>query len=306
MARLAGGARVTEAWLLIKGLRWFQLNPSAGRPAKAPELPADLVMEGDLLHDVIALLERSPQLELRRWQALLWRDEGLRDKIRPRVSKQAARRLDRLARAYPGRRAGVSNANDRSGIADAAPERTGRVAESRATLAANAGLVVLWPLLPDLFRHLKLWDNQHFATAQAQEQAAAWLDWLIWRDDSTTDERIGFARHLCNLPLARTSDPCTTSCKKTRELLDNWLATLPQILPGWRSLQPEDIRALFLRRSGVLSTVGEVSLLNVDPQPFDILLRDWPWPLTTVVLPWLSSPIEVDWPIPDHPSWMPS
>lgn len=45
-----------------------------------------------------------------------------------------------------------------------------------------------------------------------------------------------------------------------------------------------------------MGTFNEESrTLTIETEASDVLLRYLPWPLTQVVLPWLPSPIQVDW-----------
>lgn len=285
---LLGETEATDFALFLKALVWLRTNPAFIHSRQIPELPAIHELKGALLSDAFAFMEKSSHPEIRSWQATLWRDETVRASLRKSLTQAETRRLERLARAYPERRV--------------APTRESEsVAGVKVQSVAGAGLIVLWPLLPDLFRSLHLWDGAQFASAEAQEQAAAWLNWLVWRDAGIAMRTHGFASRLCglsSLPDQEEHDPPETSDEQTTTLLETWLSQLPMKLPGWQSLQPEDIRALFLQRPGDLSTQGPVPVLTIETQAFDILLRDVPWPLSTVVLPWLPKPIEVNWPIP--------
>ncbi|ANB72014.1 hypothetical protein AYM40_06245 [Paraburkholderia phytofirmans OLGA172] len=158
----------------------------------------------------------------------------------------------------------------------------------------NAGLVLLWPLLPDLLCRLGLRGKDRFIDAQAQTNAACWLDTLIWNDDYAREWRMPFTKWLCGLPLEceiewQAPDETTT------EQLHCWLATLPEQLPGWRTLQVQDIRTLFLQRPGEMLLTETSLKLKVQREPFDILLNDWPWPLNQVMLPWLEQPLMIEW-----------
>ena len=158
----------------------------------------------------------------------------------------------------------------------------------------NAGVVVLWPLLPSLFSQLGLWEKDHFINPQAQINAACWLDMLIWDDDRARQERMPFTQWLCGLPLDIDLDGELPD-EQQAERLQQWLTLLPVQLAGWRSLAVSDIRSLFLQRSGQLVTASGASKLVVQPEPFDILLNEWPWPLDTLMLPWLEQPLPVTW-----------
>lgn len=79
--------------------------------------------------------------------------------------------------------------------------------------------------------------------------------------------------------------------------IDDWLAAIGQQLPGWQKLSLTDIRQLFLQRAGEISTEGPVPQISVWPEPYDFLLRDWPWPMTLASFPWTEQPLTIVWPL---------
>jgi hypothetical protein len=160
---------------------------------------------------------------------------------------------------------------------------------------ANAGLVLLWPLLPDLFARLGLWKNGAFTDMQAQINAACWLDAAIWAGDCAREWRMPLTKLLCGLPLESELEWQAPN-EAAAAQLHQWLVALSAQLPGWRTLGTADIQTLFLQRPGRLERVDTAFTLAVQPEPFDILLSDWPWPLDALMLPWLERPLCIQWP----------
>ena len=56
------------------------------------------------------------------------------------------------------------------------------------------------------------------------------------------------------------------------------------------------IRQLFLQRPGELFADLAPATLNIEPQPFDLLLTKWPWPLNLAYFPWFDAPLMIEWP----------
>jgi hypothetical protein len=133
-----------------------------------------------------------------------------------------------------------------------------------------------------------------FTDAQAQINAACWLDGAIWADDCAREWRMPLTKWLCGLPLD-TEVVWQAPDEAAAELLQQWLEMLAKQLPAWRTLEIQDIRALFLQRPGRLEFAEGAVTLTVQPESFDILLRDWPWPLDTLMLPWLEQPLSIQW-----------
>lgn len=167
--------------------------------------------------------------------------------------------------------------------------------ERASTLAAgNAGLVALWPLLPDLFSRLGLWRQDRFIDSDAQMNAACWLDATIWTDDCAQEWRMPFTKYLCGLPLDAEVEWRPPS-DEVAEVLQSWWRALPLQLPGWHKLDVADIKSLFIQRPGELDLSDTKPVLRVDREPFDILLNDWPWPMDVLMLPWLKHPLSICW-----------
>ncbi|WP_448196264.1 contractile injection system tape measure protein, partial [Raoultella planticola] len=66
-------------------------------------------------------------------------------------------------------------------------------------LLTNAGLVLLWPLLPRLFTTFGWLDEGQFIDEQARGHAIGCLDWLAWGDPELAEWRTPCTALLCGL-----------------------------------------------------------------------------------------------------------
>lgn len=162
---------------------------------------------------------------------------------------------------------------------------------------SNAGLLLLWPLLPQLFSQLGLWAVAQFVSDAARWQAVYALDRLVWGEINPTEERLTLNQMLCGVSCSASVPPTTPLNLLQLQQTDDWLTDIAQQLPGWQKLSPTDIRQLFLQRAGEISTEGAVPQISVWPQPWDFLLRDWPWPMTLASFPWTEQPLTIVWPL---------
>jgi hypothetical protein len=158
---------------------------------------------------------------------------------------------------------------------------------------ANAGLVVLWPLLPRLFSQFGWIEDGHFVDDVARWQAVGCLDWLAWGDDELAEWRTPCARLLCGIA-GEVPFEAHPPAPAGQAELDIWLGQIFARVPHLERCSVNDLRTFFLQRAGML-TLDEPVSLAIEPEATDVLLRNLPWPLTHVILPWRATFINVDW-----------
>ncbi|KER01873.1 hypothetical protein LGZ99_04160 [Photorhabdus temperata] len=158
----------------------------------------------------------------------------------------------------------------------------------------NAGILVLWPMIPALFNQFGLLDDKIFIHHQAQLSAINFLNYLIWGNEEIQTEQNILNNVLCGL----TADEIIqlTPLEPEKELIiDQWINTIISQLPGWKKLTRNDARQLFLQRPGELLISDQEIKITVQHQPFDVLLTNWPWPLNIAKFPWLDRHLLIDW-----------
>ncbi|MDB6367980.1 contractile injection system tape measure protein [Photorhabdus bodei] len=159
---------------------------------------------------------------------------------------------------------------------------------------SNAGILILWPMLPALFNQLGLLEGEKFIHRQAQYHAANFLDYLIWETEETSIERNRLNNVLCGLTADENSESILLEPEK-QLITSQWLDTIIAQLPGWKKLSGNDVRQLFLQRPGELLANEQEIKITIQQQPFDALLTEWPWPLNIAKLPWLDHSLLIDW-----------
>jgi hypothetical protein len=161
----------------------------------------------------------------------------------------------------------------------------------------NAGLILLWPLLPGLFRRWGLLDKGQFIDTGAQEQAICRLDSWLWQSQQAAEWRMVLTKVLCGWPMAQAlmrSDQ-DEGLPEAGQDLDALLRDLVAQTPGLQRCDQNDIRYGFLQRPGTLHHENQRWHLLVEPDASDVLLGELPWPVSQVSLPWLETFIEVKW-----------
>ncbi|ACH39564.1 hypothetical protein Gbem_2556 [Citrifermentans bemidjiense Bem] len=158
----------------------------------------------------------------------------------------------------------------------------------------NAGLVLLHPFLPQLFRALQVARDEELLLP---ERALALLHFLATGSEVAPEYQLMLAKVLCGIDL-------NTTVRSRQELAEaerkECEALLEAAIHHWGALGNSSANALrgtFLLRPGKLtlrSGAGEW-LLQVEASGYDILLGQLPWGISMVKLPWMERMLRVEW-----------
>ncbi|MDC9591110.1 contractile injection system tape measure protein [Xenorhabdus sp. XENO-10] len=159
---------------------------------------------------------------------------------------------------------------------------------------SNAGCMILWPLLPTFFRAFDLLDKNQFISPEAQREAICLLDWLIWGEEEIPAWRLTLNKVICGLSindnaLWRAPEPAKQIA------INQWLEKTIVQLPAWKKMGINDVRHLFLQRSGELSELNGITNIHIQPEVYDALISEWPWPMNIANFSWLKHPITITW-----------
>lgn len=160
---------------------------------------------------------------------------------------------------------------------------------------SHAGLCLLWPLLPELLQVTGIRQEDEQIDEQRLLEAVTLLVYLAEGEMIEVIPCTTFSHWLCGVSPEQTHTIVPLSAEKA-EKVEQWLQKLPERIPGWQRLSGQDIRMLFLQREGWLC--HDSNTLYLSPQPADILLAQWPWPLTILLLPWLQTPLTLSLNLP--------
>jgi hypothetical protein len=159
----------------------------------------------------------------------------------------------------------------------------------------SAGLVLLHPFLPQLFRNCGLLKEQHFKDANAQTTAIYLLNYLATRETETPEHKLLLPKILCGLlweePLEPVEPPDEILQAAGEELL-------VEVIKHWTALRntsPGGLREAFLKRSGRLEFRDDGWQLLVEEKTQDVLLGRLPWGISIIKYPWMTGMLSVTW-----------
>ncbi|MDD3354215.1 contractile injection system tape measure protein [Zoogloea sp.] len=162
----------------------------------------------------------------------------------------------------------------------------------------HAGLVLLHPWLARLLNATgmhPLGQNGPLAT-HSLPGAATLLHWLATGQIDCHEFELPFVKlllgHGPDEPLAFTPPALAPSQQMEGQAL------LEAALGHWKALGStaiDSLRSAFLQRPGSLIQQDEAWQLRVDTESFDMLLGLLPWGFGLVRLPWMRTPLRVEW-----------
>lgn len=168
---------------------------------------------------------------------------------------------------------------------------------------SNAGIVLLWPLLPQWFTALGLVAEKQFISDDARWQAVAAIDWLVWEAEQPQAQRVVVNQFLCGLPLEEPPAMPEPLSAQQQQITSEWASSVFSQIAAFEKMGLTDIRQLFLQRPGELFADVTPAVLHIQPEVFDILLTKWSWPLNLAFFPWFDAPLLLEW-LPGDPGRM--
>lgn len=161
----------------------------------------------------------------------------------------------------------------------------------------NAGLALVWPYLPALFKEQKLLtEKQQFKNFESQLLAIAATHYIVYGGyEDVAEYEMGFNKLICGLDLETPIPILNTIPEFIAKTCDEMLTEAVQNWTALKNSTINGLRTTFLQREGKLSKASNGWKLYVDRLPFDVLMERLPWSIAVAVLPWSSKMIYVEW-----------
>jgi hypothetical protein len=158
----------------------------------------------------------------------------------------------------------------------------------------NAGLVLCWPYLNQLFKRTGYLRDGKFKDQNRQQRAVLLLGYLAGFEECEEHE-LTLAKLLTNWPL---SMPVIKRMKLTLKEKKEANAMLTNMILNWPILKNTSIDGLqssFFHRAGKLRKEEQGWKLIVEQKSYDMLLDHLPYSIAIIKLPWMEEILKVDW-----------
>lgn len=159
----------------------------------------------------------------------------------------------------------------------------------------NAGLVLLWPYLPTLFKGMQWMKDDKFLSEELQFRAIHFLQFLVMGDEPYEEPALALNKLLCGLAI---EDPVPSKMAFSEEEEAEAINLLEVVLKQWEVMKGTSVHGLreaFLQKQGVLKKDFNGWKLLIERSTIDILLEKLPWSYNVIKLPWLDQIIYVEW-----------
>ncbi|MCR9173200.1 MAG: contractile injection system tape measure protein [bacterium] len=157
----------------------------------------------------------------------------------------------------------------------------------------NAGVLLMHPFFVPMLKSLNLLDEKKQLTDP--KKAVLLLHFIATGDPDSFEHEMRFAKFLCNVDADEVMDKSMTLNHKDLEEVDN---ILHSALSHWKSLNsksPGLLQHEFLQRPGKLFSENGINRVVMEEKTVDILMRDLPWGIGMIQLPWMDDFLHVDW-----------
>jgi hypothetical protein len=157
----------------------------------------------------------------------------------------------------------------------------------------NAGVVLLHPFLPSLFKRLQIVKEGRFASIQAQQKALYIIHYMATGLMEAEEYELPVAKVLCAWPLDK---PVEKNIELSPDELNETGNMIGAAIEQWSVLKNTSVAGMregFLQRNGKLFTENDKLYLRVEAQAIDALLDQLPWVLSMIKLPWMMELLRV-------------
>ncbi len=164
--------------------------------------------------------------------------------------------------------------------------------ESKSPFITNAGMVLLFAFLPEVFKRLGYLTKDKIVKPN---RALQFLRFLESGEEQFAPHQNNLYKIVCGLPENFIEEAGLPLNKKEKKEADNLLKSVIEHWGALKNTTPNGLREAFLQRIGKLENRGFDYHLKVEQKAQDILLSKISWSFAVVKLPWMTYFLHVDW-----------
>ena len=159
----------------------------------------------------------------------------------------------------------------------------------------NAGVVILQPFLPALFKNLGYTEDGVFTGSPARERAVCAIHYLATGKAEFPEHQLLISKFLCGWPV---HDPINRFLNFTDYEIEECESLLADVLSHWGALKTtsaDGLRKNFLQREGILKHTEFGWSLHIERETHDLLMNQLPWSFSIIKFKWMDEVLSVRW-----------
>lgn len=160
------------------------------------------------------------------------------------------------------------------------------------SVVANAGLIIIAPFLPELFKNLGISENNQLTDIN---QAIAIMHYIVHGNLEYREYDVLLCKVLCGLENNEHIELINQLPGNCTDEVEQMLSTIISYWTALKNTTPDGLREGFLSRNGKLSHRFDEWFLLVEKQTVDVLLLQLPWTIGFIKLPWMNKMLKVEW-----------
>lgn len=157
---------------------------------------------------------------------------------------------------------------------------------------SNAGLVIIAPFLPALFRHTGLLQDDKL---QYPGTALSLLYYCIYGVSDPAEFSLLLPKLLCGLDPDAVAEVAQVTDRHLLSEADQMLTSLIEHWQVLKNTSTDGLREAFLQRNGRLRFANNRWLLQVEQQSYDMLLQQLPWSIQMIQFQWMPYMLHTEW-----------
>ena len=168
----------------------------------------------------------------------------------------------------------------------------------------NAGIVLLNPFFPVLFKNFKLLSEKgEWNSMEDQARAIYLLHYFATGIIGTTEDQVLLLKILVGYDLEEVLPNAESVFEdwineRSEQLIKEEENLLNAVRDNWKTMKNctwEGLRRDFLSRSGTLSTEITQQTLTIEPNALDVLLPYKNWGVSVIKYSWMNEMLHVGW-----------
>jgi hypothetical protein len=256
-----------------------EIKPSRAQADDGPESKEISIQKADKIHPD----PRFPKVEIKPENMQI--HQGIKEELaeyKVEISGKHSPEKPRVVSAIKG-----NQEND--------PIHQGNKEELTEYYVQQAGIILTWPFLAQLFKHTGYLDKNEFKALQYKQRAIHLLGYIASGKNQFEEPELVLAKFLCGWPLAM---PLVKTVELTDEEKNEAEEMLQNLIMRWSVLKNTSVGGLrdsFFLREGKLHRETENWRLLVEQKSYDMLLDHLPYSISLIRLPWNKDMLKVDW-----------